>query len=113
MDDAANSKKTAKRIIGRPFPPGVSGNPSGRPKRKPIFDAIADELGAKETRDIVKALIAAASRRSRPDTRAAEFLRDSYEGKPSQSIEHSGEIGITSRRETIAKRRAERLSGDK
>lgn len=25
-------KQQEKRVIGRPFPPGVSGNPSGRPK---------------------------------------------------------------------------------
>ena len=36
---AANSAPTAKkRVIGRPFPKGVSGNPSGRPKSKPISD---------------------------------------------------------------------------
>lgn len=32
--DAANSKKTAK-APGRPFAPGKSGNPSGRPKQTP------------------------------------------------------------------------------
>ena len=31
MEDATNSTQTAK-VIGRPFPKGVSGNPSGRPK---------------------------------------------------------------------------------
>jgi len=31
-NNAGNSEKTTKRVIGRPFPKGVSGNPSGRPK---------------------------------------------------------------------------------
>lgn len=29
---AANSDKTVKKVIGRPFKPGQSGNPLGRPK---------------------------------------------------------------------------------
>ena len=32
MDDTGNSSKQLAPVIGRPFPPGVSGNPSGRPK---------------------------------------------------------------------------------
>lgn len=41
---AANSTATAnpskKRVVGRPFPKGVSGNPLGRPKSKPITDML-------------------------------------------------------------------------
>ena len=29
---AQNSTKTAERVVGRPFPRGVSGNPGGRPR---------------------------------------------------------------------------------
>jgi hypothetical protein len=29
---AQNSTETAPRVVGRPFPKGVSGNPGGRPK---------------------------------------------------------------------------------
>mgnify|MGYP000317063245 CR=1 FL=1 len=32
MDNAQNSKKTAKKRIGKPFSRGKSGNPGGRPK---------------------------------------------------------------------------------
>jgi hypothetical protein len=32
MSGAQNSDGTAKRVVGRPFPQGVSGNPSGRPR---------------------------------------------------------------------------------
>ena len=35
-----NSKKTAKRQRGRPFKPGESGNPSGRPKKDKEAEAI-------------------------------------------------------------------------
>lgn len=30
--NAGNSEETVHKVIGRPFPKGVSGNPSGRPK---------------------------------------------------------------------------------
>jgi hypothetical protein len=32
MSGAQNSDGTARRVVGRPFPQGVSGNPSGRPR---------------------------------------------------------------------------------
>jgi hypothetical protein len=32
VSDAANSDDAAKRVVGRPFAPGQSGNPTGRPK---------------------------------------------------------------------------------
>lgn len=31
-DDAAKSAETARPVVGRPFQPGQSGNPTGRPK---------------------------------------------------------------------------------
>ena len=42
------AKKTATRVVGRPFTKGVSGNPSGRPKGSPnlsskLFDAFAED----------------------------------------------------------------------
>jgi hypothetical protein len=32
LEIAANSTTSAQRVVGRPFAPGVSGNPSGRPR---------------------------------------------------------------------------------
>lgn len=51
---AANSKKTATKPRGKPFPKGVSGNPSGRPKDgeswagvfKDLANKTADELAS-------------------------------------------------------------------
>lgn len=43
---AANSERTAKKPRGRPFAPGQSGNPNGRPKTSPeqksALEAIRD-----------------------------------------------------------------------
>ena len=106
-------KPSRTRGLKPPWKKGQpSANPGGRPKRKPIFEAIAAELDTDNARAIVRALIAAAKRK-RPDVRAVEALRDSYEGKPIQSVEHTGELTIVSRRDAIAKRRAERITGDK
>ena len=33
-DIADNQQENSKKVIGKPFPPGVSGNPKGRPKGK-------------------------------------------------------------------------------
>jgi len=51
MSDAGNSRENSpqerRRLVGRPWPKGVSGNPSGRPKKKPITLAAEKMLGQK------------------------------------------------------------------
>jgi hypothetical protein len=42
-DDAANSTRSGARGRGRPFQPGRSGNPSGRPKSEHAFKELARE----------------------------------------------------------------------
>lgn len=39
-----NSKTTASVVPGRPFPPGVSGNPNGRPKKGETITDLVQEL---------------------------------------------------------------------
>jgi hypothetical protein len=45
-ENAEKQQKTTeeKRVIGRPFPKGVSGNPAGRPKRKTLTELIHEKL---------------------------------------------------------------------
>lgn len=40
----ADIQQKSARVIGRPFPKGVSGNPAGRPKRKTLTELIHAKL---------------------------------------------------------------------
>lgn len=85
-ETAANSRKTANKVPGKPFQPGQSGNPSGRPKIpeevKAAFRAatprafevlceIMDDEGAKDS-DRIK---------------AAEVIMDRAWGKAVQAVD--------------------------
>jgi hypothetical protein len=92
------------------FKAGEVHNPKGKNQYTPMRDAIARLLSSDWAEEIIMAHIrAAAGKKVRPNTLAAAFLRDTLEGKPTQSLELSGEIAVTAKREIIAKRRAERL----
>jgi hypothetical protein len=92
----------------KPWPKGTSGNPGGRPKRKPFHDAIEAAFTSEDAEAIVLVLIASAKRKRRPDIKAAEFLRDSYEGKPSKALDVSGDITV-GLAEGLARARERRL----
>jgi len=82
---------------GRAFPKGQSGNPGGRPKRKPITDAILRELRVKGPNGkdshlqlavwkLVQLAIAG-------DVVAMKAVMDRVEGTPVQALEHTGAAG--------------------
>jgi Family of unknown function (DUF5681) len=85
-----------KPVIGRPFPPGVSGNPAGRPpKRATIDTAIQEELdkahaitaeGVTLTKNqmIAKKMVEKAVE---GDIKAAVFVAERSEGKAMQKIQ--------------------------
>lgn len=92
---AENSKKT----VGRPFPPGVSGNPGGRPKNTPLASAYRDLLDKKFPDDPAgrtyaqvlaeRVLNTALSPSDKDAIAAAREVADRAEGKPLQSVEVS------------------------
>ena len=51
-DDEAKQQEKPKRVIGKPFPKGVSGNPSGRP---PTLREVRD-LAQKMSADVIRRL---------------------------------------------------------
>lgn len=72
-----NSSETAKRVVGRPFKPGVSGNPNGRPK-----DVLANALREKMTEETAAALSDTLYRMALGgDLRAIEVVLDRTLGK--------------------------------
>ena len=80
----------------KPFQPGQSGNPGGRPKKLPITDAIREELerevtgGLSLAHAIARKLVRLALE---GDMDAIREIADRTEGKPRQRIEQSGPGG--------------------
>ncbi len=80
--DAQNSERSAR---GRPFRPGESGNPGGRPKADPATKEILLEGGQSAARFMV-ALVQDKSARNGERLRAAEYVLDRLLGKSVQPI---------------------------
>lgn len=87
-------------MVGRPFQPGQSGNPNGRPKSKPFREAIQRAL--EEAGDDKKALQAVAAalvgKAMMGDVPAIKEIADRIDGKVTQPIagdEDGGPITIT------------------
>lgn len=83
--------------IGRPFKPGQSGNPGGRPKSRPFKEAIDRALKASEDAgaglsldDIATALLLKAKS---GDVAAIKELAERYDGKVPQAIMNDEESG--------------------
>ncbi len=100
----AGNEKSKQALEPYKWKPGQSGNPSGRPKRRPISDAylaladcqiprkLAKKLGLKKGstwRDTVAHAILEEA--AKGNVRAATEVREAIEGKATQRIELSGE----------------------
>ncbi len=93
-----DGKQTAKgkfspgNKIGKQFPPGVSGNPSGRPKLTKLTEALREQLAEinpdapEETvaEQIARALISEAKT---GNVQAVREIADRTEGRPKQAID--------------------------
>lgn len=101
MSSTENSERNrgnVKNLTPHQFKPGQSGNPGGRPKRKPLTDIYAelidqicpeDKAGRTYAELIARALVKEAIKGR---VRAASELADRIEGRVVQGIAHSGEI---------------------
>lgn len=82
---------SSRKATGRPFKPGQSGNPGGRPKRGWSWGDLlqkALELEAKDGRPqkehVAEMMVEKALK---GDARAFEVIADRMEGKPKQSVD--------------------------
>ena len=81
--------------IGRPFQPGQSGNPSGRPKTKPFKEAIQRALKAAGDDDTMLELVANAlvAKAQQGDVPAIKELADRLDGKVTLPIGGDSDAG--------------------
>jgi hypothetical protein len=104
----------------KPWPKGVSGNPTGRPKKKPLTDELERILleeapnsnGQTWAAIIARALV---RRASKGDVRAIAELGNRVEGKPVQAVELDANItsGLAERLEAARKSVVEMNEGRK
>lgn len=94
METAPDS--TSERVVGRPFQPGQSGNPGGRPKSKPLTALLKAELqqpargksGVTKGQKLVERLLGIALNGKRSESVQAMRLLFAYsDGLPVQTFE--------------------------
>lgn len=97
--ETASGEPTApstERVVGRPFPPGVSGNPNGRPKSKPLTTLLKAELqkpargksGLTKGQKLIERLLTIAMNGKRSESVTAMRLLFAYsDGLPTQVVE--------------------------
>jgi hypothetical protein len=106
----ANNGETREKmpggVTGKGFAPGQSGNPSGRPKKKPISDLYEEILNdPEEMAKIRAAVVKSLTKGNMAMVLQLREMTDRVEGKVTQPIEHSGEVTLADR---ISKARAAR-----
>ena len=79
-----------------PFPPGQSGNPGGRPKRKPLTDELVRQLNESAHGSDLTKLQAIAARLVQMamagDLGAIKHIHAYVEGPPTQKVDIHGEV---------------------
>jgi len=98
----AENSVTKQRVIGRPFPKGVSGNPAGKPKGLKSFSTDMDEVikdYAKENKVTFNEARKILLKKAFDEAKKGKFpfykdIIDRYYGKTPEKIEMSGELAI-------------------
>lgn len=82
---------TVSRPIGRPFLPGQSGNPNGRPKKRPFKEALDRVLkeegkGEDESSALDEVVRALYTKAKTGDVAAIKEIAERYDGKIAQAV---------------------------
>lgn len=67
----------ARKVVGRPFQPGQSGNPNGRPK-DPLLHALRRKMTVAQAEELMTVLL---ERANAGDMKAMEMIWDRMAGK--------------------------------
>ena len=98
MSDAQNSELSAVPSGLAPFcfKPGESGNPGGRPRKRPITEIyermLADGHTQKEIEDAMRRALKSRGRGNQA-VAALKEIADRVEGRPTERVEHTGADG--------------------
>lgn len=94
---SANSGKKRGRVENlKPWKPGQSGNPEGRPKKRPITEIYEEILADPKNRASLKdQIINTITSRGMAGVLERREMKESIEGKVTQPVEVDGEIKFT------------------
>jgi hypothetical protein len=100
---ADSSKVATRRVYGRPFKPGQSGNPGGR-KKKPITELMERIVKKKANRDEIEEVIMEVIRSKRmASVLMLKEVAERTDGKVTDELEITGAISTYSDEELLAK----------
>jgi hypothetical protein len=100
-NDEAKSRSLANL---KKWKPGVSGNPGGRPKKKPITEIFEELLSCEQDREKIKKQVRETmTNRGMAGVLLLKEAADRIEGKISQELEISGNITSLTDEEIAAK----------
>ena len=92
IETADKQRQNSMKVVGRPFKPGQSGNPSGRPHKELAIPAILAQIGNELMPDQEKITLYEAMCRKAwdqaiaGDRYAREWIANRIEGTPRQTV---------------------------